>query len=99
MFVCVLLTCGAVSSGELEREEGARGATLRAAGVCVGLEGAQGCTGLWLPSESLPWELGGVGGIWRDSRAVDNTQRGFIRLVYHLINIIRHYDRSESGVG
>lgn len=24
--------------------------------------------GLWLPSESLPWELGGVGGICRDSR-------------------------------
>lgn len=26
------------------------------------------CTGLWLPSESLPWELGGVGGICSDSR-------------------------------
>lgn len=47
----VLLTCGAVSRGELEREEGALGATLRTAGLCVGLGG---CTGLWLPSESLP---------------------------------------------
>lgn len=63
-----VLTWAAVSRGELEREDGALGATLRTAGVCVGLAGAQGWTGLWLPSESLPWELGGVGGICRDSR-------------------------------
>ena len=70
-----MLTWGAVSRGELDREEAARGDTLRPAWGGEGLVGEVGqerpggaWTGLWLPSESLPWELGGVGGICRDSR-------------------------------
>lgn len=51
-----LLTCGAVRSGEVEMavEERAMGRT--------GLEGGRE-RGLWEPSLSLPWLLGGVGGI------------------------------------
>lgn len=65
-----------MSRGELDREElEARGDTFRLAWDGGGLVGDVGqerpggaWTGLWLPSESLPWELGGVGGICRDSR-------------------------------
>lgn len=64
-----------MSRGELERQEPARGDTFRLAWDGGGLVGEVGqdrlggaCTGLWLPSESLPWELGGVGGICSDSR-------------------------------
>lgn len=71
----ILLTWGAVSRGELERQEAARGDTFRLAWDGGGLVGEVGqdrlggaWTGLWLPSESLPWELGGVGGICSDSR-------------------------------
>lgn len=75
------LTWGAVSRGELEREDEApRGGTFRPAWDGGGLVGDVGqerpgraWTGLWLPSESLLWELGGVGGICRDSRP--KTQR------------------------
>lgn len=51
-----LLTCGAVRSGEVEMavEERAMGRT--------GLEGGRE-RGLCEPSLSLPWLLGGVGGI------------------------------------
>lgn len=70
-----VLTWGAVSRGELDRQEEARGDVLRAACAGAGLVGDVGqerpggaWTGLWLPSESLPWELGGVGGICSDSR-------------------------------
>lgn len=69
-----------MSRGELERQEPARGDTFRLAWDGGGLVGEVGqdrlggaCTGLWLPSESLPWELGGVGGICSDSRP--ETQR------------------------
>lgn len=58
------LTCGAVSSGELDRQEAARGDTFRLAPVATegaGLVGEVGqdrpggaWAGLWLPSESLP---------------------------------------------
>lgn len=70
-----MLTCGAVSRGELERQDAARGDTFRLGWAGEGLVGEVGqerpggaCIGLWLPSESLPWELGGVGGICSDSR-------------------------------
>lgn len=73
--VALVLTCGAVSRGELDRQDAARGDTFRLAAAGGGLVGEVGqerpggaWTGLWLPSESLPWELGGVGGICRDSR-------------------------------
>lgn len=69
-----VLTWGAVSRGELDRQEEARGDVFRAACAGAGLVGEVGqerpggaWTGLWLPSESLPWELGGVGGICSDS--------------------------------
>ena len=64
-----------MSRGELDREDAARGETFRLPPGGAGLVGEVGqerpggaWTGLWLPSESLPWELGGVGGICRDSR-------------------------------
>lgn len=70
-----LLTWAAVSRGELDREEAARGDAFGPAWEGAGLVGEAGqdrpggaCTGLWLPSESLPWELGGVGGICSGSR-------------------------------
>lgn len=69
------LTCGAVSRGELDRQDAARGDTFRLGWAGEGLVGEVGqerpsgaWMGLWLPSESLPWELGGVGGICSDSR-------------------------------
>lgn len=64
-----------MSRGELDRQEAARGDTFRPGWDGGGLVGEVGqdrpggaWTGLWLPSESLPWELGGVGGICRASR-------------------------------
>lgn len=78
------LTCGAVSSGELDRQEAARGDTFRLAPPAVegaGLEGEVGqdrpggaWAGLWLPSESLPCELGGVGGICSGSRPAEGPE-------------------------
>lgn len=71
-----------MSRGELDREDGARGDTFRPAWAGTGLLGEVGqerpggaWTGLWLPSESLPWELGGVGGICSDSRPDHNVVR------------------------
>ena len=73
----------------MEREEGARVDAFvgvsegpgEGAGEPPGLPGEGGqerpggaCTGLWLPSESLPWELGGVGGMWRASRPVGGAR-------------------------
>lgn len=70
-----------MSRGELDREEAARGDTLALFCDGGGLVGEVGqdragaaWTGLWLPSESLPWELGGVGGICRDS--IPETHEG-----------------------
>lgn len=75
-----------MSRGELDRQEAARGDTFRPGWDGGGLVGEVGqdrpggaWTGLWLPSESLPWELGGVGGICRDSRP--ETQQGGISLL------------------
>lgn len=76
------LTCGAVSRGELDRQEAARGDTFRlAAAAGAGLVGEVGQDrpggawgGLWLPSESLPCELGGVGGICSGSRPAEGRQ-------------------------
>lgn len=76
------LTCGAVSSGELDRQEAARGDTFRPAlaggsGLVgeVGQERLGGAwAGLWLPSESLPCELGGVGGICSGSRPAEGPE-------------------------
>lgn len=45
--VCVVLTCGAVRRGELEREEGVRRDTLRPAWEGAGLRGEEGVEGLW----------------------------------------------------
>lgn len=82
-----VLTWGAVSRGELDRQEEARGDVFRAACAGAGLVGEVGqerpggaWTGLWLPSESLPWELGGVGGICSDSRPGKKNQRPEVRL-------------------
>lgn len=57
-----ILTWGAVRRGELERAEGARGAALEGLWVWGRLKGCRRGLGLRLPSESLPWLLGGVGG-------------------------------------
>lgn len=56
------LTWGAVSSGELESVEGARTTARAALCACAGPKGCRRGLGLRLPSESLLWLLGGVGG-------------------------------------
>lgn len=78
------LTCGAVSSGELDRQEAARGDAFRLAPAAAGGAGLVGdvgqdrpggaWAGLWLPSESLPCELGGVGGICSGSRPAEGPE-------------------------
>lgn len=73
-----------MSSGELDRQEAARGDTFRLAPAEAGGEGLVGevgqdrlggaWAGLWLPSESLPCELGGVGGICSGSRPAEGPE-------------------------
>ncbi len=55
----------AVSRGELERDDGALGATLRTAGVCVGTGGSTGVNGTLTALGVTAVRAGRVGGICR----------------------------------
>lgn len=72
------LTWGAVRSGELESADGLRAAPLFPDWDWTGLEGGRDLLGLWPPSESLPWLLGGVGGSCRlsDEAAAGREEKG-----------------------
>lgn len=70
------LTCGAVKRGELVRAEAVREVTLTVACKWVGLDGGRDRVGLCPPSESLPWLLGGVGGMCRVSTTAGEKQEG-----------------------
>lgn len=64
--------------GELDRAEGARATALAGLWVCGRPKGCRRGLGLRLPSESLLWLLGGVGGKCRCSTEAEGKKAGFI---------------------
>lgn len=82
------LTWGAVSRGELESVEGARTTARAALCVWAGPKGCRRGLGLRLPSESLLWLLGGVGGRCRWSTEAGGKEADFI-----------HQTAAKQGLG
>lgn len=96
------LTCGAVRSGELASAEGARAGALAGLWVCGRPKGCRRGLGLRLPSESLLWLLGGVGGKCRwsteaEGKRTDCIHQGATEQDLRQFNIQHPYSSTQDS--